>query len=222
MEHQEVPPDHFAVGKDRLGKVGCGVGANGGRPLGRGLGLGSTGVPRVRGRHLEVQQEDFWTVRTITPSHVSCPEGHVRQTGDEKFCSDCGGQFGNWQKQRIICNPHFAKLIGDDDPKGRAGEAWNPERVRALDEQANLSVFGRPELKLFCIDSREDTTGDTPQSRALGFQVTEVLNIEEFSKPLPFGCEESTLEYWFDECRRLGTLLGIDRPPRLYLHTRCG
>lgn len=99
---------------------------------------------------LEVQHEDFWTEKVHKDDFISCPNGHEGQTG--KFCSECGAALGYQEHTKLVANPNFAALVGDSDPKGRAGEAWNPERDFCSEDRANPNAFGIPELQLLCVD----------------------------------------------------------------------
>ena len=138
-----------------------------------------------------------------------------------KFCSECGGKFGRHKTTKLVCNPNLAKIVNDDDPKGRAGEAGNPERMRCLEEQCNPSAFPIKGLQLLCIDGNEGMDDD-PHHIALGFVVHEVINIMETHGDLPRGEDINTLRALFDQCETLAAMLGIDRRPQLYLHTSCG
>lgn len=169
---------------------------------------------------LEVQHEDFWTEKVHKDDFISCPNGHEGQTG--KFCSECGAALGYQEHTKLVANPNFAALVGDADPKGRAGEAWNPERDFCSEDRANPNAFGIHELQLLCVDG-ELGVDDAPQVLALGFVIHDVGSIGEgYGSSKPLGISESSLEHYFGLCRDLGTKLGIDREPQLYLHTSCG
>jgi hypothetical protein len=170
---------------------------------------------------LEVHHEDFWTERTITPSHVSCPEGHLQRGPNEKFCSQCGGKFGKHATKKLVCSPYLAAIAGDDDPHGRAGEIWNPERTGCLDEQARPSAIWKG-LGLLCVDGNEDQMDGEPQNLALGFVLHEVVNIASSNSPAPLSSHPHQIAALADELRDVAAKLGIDREPKVYLHTGAG
>jgi hypothetical protein len=163
----------------------------------------------------EVHHEDFWTERTITPSHVSCPEGHLPKEPNEKFCSQCGGKFGLHTTTELVCNPYLAQIVGDADPQGRAGEAWNPERVPWLEEQSDPSVFGIEGLELRCIDGIHLDKND---HIALGVVLLEVRDILGWGSVTgPCSVSPAKIASLVSDLRNLATKLGIDREPRVYL-----
>lgn len=170
---------------------------------------------------LEVHHEDFWTRRTVNPSQVCCKNGHEPKAASEKFCSECGERFGKYKIEKLVCSPYLAAVAGDDDPKGRAGEVWNPERVWCLDEQCQPSAISKG-LELLCVDGNEDQMDGEPQNLALGFVLHQVIDIASQNSPAPLSSGPHEISALVDELRDVASRLGIDREPRVYLHTGAG
>lgn len=171
---------------------------------------------------IEVYHEDFWTEHVTTPSQVSCTSGHLPKEPNEKFCSECGGKFGRHEVTRLVASPGLVKIAGDDDPRGRAGELWSPERTRCLDEQCTASMFGIKGLALLCVDGNEDRMDGEPQNVALGFVLHEVIDISSGGEAAPLASHPSVVADLAQILTDLAARLGIDREPMVYLNTGAG
>lgn len=166
----------------------------------------------------EVRHEDFWVAEEACDPLPSCPNRHLGVLG--KFCSECGGKIEFQTRQKAVATPNFAKFVGDDDPLGRAGEAWSPKWIN---EHEQMSPEHFQDLKLLRVNPVQ-TCDDPDEGRTLvlGLEpraVHDVLGSIEGTAPA--GLALSDLEHLFERCRVVAHALGVDRPVRLYLTSYC-
>jgi len=167
----------------------------------------------------EVRHEDFWVTKTVKDNFISCPSGHKgNKVG--KFCPDCGGELDYQSREETTINPNFEKYIGDNDPQGPAGEAWNPEPERYREEQMGSSGWPKG-FSLHCADAMGGSDDD---------EVLRVIGVEPLAVgDICGGCDtsktqsldERDISELFSDVQDLANKLGIDRPARLYLTTYC-
>lgn len=171
----------------------------------------------------EVRHEDFWIEQVQVDAFVSCENGH-RGGQEGKFCSECGGLLGYQRHSRMVANPNFAKFIGDDDPEGPAGEAWNPEVMCCAEEQFSASSWPKG-FGLHCGD-RKSGSDDGDKMRVIGKAPLRVGDIcggmgHSYGDSKTHILDERGISELFDEVRDLANKLGIDRPVQLFLTSYC-
>lgn len=166
----------------------------------------------------EVQHSDFWQEKVTKDDFVSCSDCNAKGGQAGKFCSECGGRLGYQEHRRMVANPNFAKWIGDDDPKGRAGEAWDPDPTLHPDEQAGVAF---EPFALCCADPVGDCDEEC-KTYVLALKPMEINGIcsgRYGSKSN--ALDEAEITKLFSQTREFANKLGIDRPVRLYLTTYC-
>jgi hypothetical protein len=171
----------------------------------------------------EVLHEDFWDEKESKDDFVSCENGH--KGGQEgKFCSECGEEFAYQEHNEIVCNPNFAKFVGDSDPEGKAGEAWNPSICRSTEDQFGSGSDCWPDgFDLYCAD-QVSGSDDEDEVRVIGMAPLKVGDIGgggSWGNSKDNTLDEKQIDHYIGEARDLANKLGIDRPPMLYLACHC-
>lgn len=168
----------------------------------------------------EVDHSDFWTEGTTTDSHLSCPDGHTKGAKKGKHCSECGGKFDYQTDDTLTITDNFKKYIGDDDPEGKAGEAWNSDSEAHYEEQAGNAFDG---LEYMCADHYTDSETNS-ETYVLGLKVIDSGSILEggsYGASQTNTLNEDEIKDLFEKCRKVANGLGIDRPVQLFLVAHC-